>query len=165
MGYNEAMHKLIALALFTALIAGTAYSGELKQIELTDGSVITGEVLSLANGIYTIRTASLGTVTVRDDRVRTIRSRGRAVPTTPSPSTAPSSSDISSLEEEMMNDGEVMDMIQSLKNDPSFQKALEDPEIMKAVVSGDTAALLANPKFLEIMNNATVRDIQQKMQK
>ena len=137
------MKKTCLIILVLLLAAGSARAGELKQIELTDGSVITGEVLSLANGIYTIRTASLGTVTVRDDRVRTIRSRGSAAPA-PHASAAPSPAEISSLTEKMMSDGEVMDMIQSLKDDPSFQKALEDPEIM---------------------NNATVRDIQRKMQK
>ena len=156
--------KNLCMIILMLLLAGSALAGELKEIELTDGSVITGEVLSLANGVYTIRIASLGTVTVRDDRVRTIRSRGSASPA-PSATTAPSSAEISSLTEKMMNDSEVMDMIQSLKDDPSFQKALEDPEFMKAVAAGDTAALMANPKFLEIMNNATVRDIQRKMQK
>ncbi len=157
------MHKLTAVALFIALIAGTAQGGEMKEIELTDGSVIIGEVLSIANGITTVRTASLGTFTVRDDRIRTIRSRGSASPPPPA-ATAPSPAGLSALTEKMMSDSEVMEMIQSLKNDPSFQKALEDPEIMKAVAAGDTAALMANPKFLEIMNNATVRDIQRKMQ-
>ena len=32
-----------------------------------------------------------------------------------------------------MNDKEIMGMIQSLQNDPEFQKVLEDPEMMKAV--------------------------------
>ena len=54
-------------------------------------------------------------------------------------------------------------MIQSLKDDPQFTKILEDPEIMNAVSSGDTAALMANPKFLQLLHNPTVRDIQQKV--
>ncbi len=148
--------------LLIILAVGAAHAGELKEIELTDGSVITGEVVSLANGVYTIRTESLGTVTVNDTKVRGIRGRGSA-PAASAP--APSSAEISSLTEKMMADGEIMEMIQSLRDDPAFQKALEDPEIRKAVSTGDTAALMTNPKFLELMNNATVRDIQQKVQK
>ncbi len=154
------MKNSFIILLFFLSAAGASQAGQVKTIDLTDGSVITGEVLSLTNGLYTIRTVSLGTVTVRDDRVRAIRTPGSA-----SSPAAPSSADLSSLTEKMLSDSEIMSMIQSLKNDPSFQKAMEDPDIMKAVSSGDTAALMANPKFLELMNNATVRDIQKKVQK
>jgi hypothetical protein len=65
----------------------------------------------------------------------------------------------------MLSDQEVMGMIQSLKDDPQFTKILEDPEIMNAVQSGDAASLMANPKFLQLLNNPTVRDIQQKVAK
>jgi hypothetical protein len=63
----------------------------------------------------------------------------------------------------MMNDKEVMSKIQSLQNDPEFMKILEDPEVMKAVTSGNVSALMANPQFLKLMNNSTVRDIEQKV--
>ncbi len=156
------MKRSFLVLLLFLLAAGSALSGDLKEIELSDGSVITGEVVSLVNGIYTIRTGPLGTVKVNDSRVKSIRSRGSA----PAASTpAPSSAEVSSLTEKMMADGEIMEMIRSLKDDPAFQKALEDPEIRNAVSTGDTASLMANPKFLELMNNATVREIQQKVQK
>jgi leucyl aminopeptidase len=63
----------------------------------------------------------------------------------------------------MMNDKEVMDKIHSLENDPEFQKILEDPEVMRAVNSGDVAALMANPQFLKLMNNRTVQEITNKV--
>ncbi len=152
------MKNTFIILIFLLAAAGASQAGQVKTIELTDGSVFTGEVLSLTNGVYTIRTSSLGTVAVRDDRVRAIRTPG-------SSPAAPSSADLSSLTQKMLSDSEIMSMIQSLKDDPSFQKAMEDPDIMKAVSSGDTAALMANPKFIELMNNATVRDIQKKVQK
>ncbi len=155
--------KTAILSLFLILTtAAGARAGELKEIELTDGSIITAEVVSLANGVYTIRSSSLGTITVQDSRVKSIRSRGSAASATSS--AAPTSAEISALTEKMMSDREIMQMIESLRDDPAFQKALDDPDIRKAVSSGDTAALMRNPKFLDILNNATVRDIQKKMQ-
>lgn len=151
---------LIIVMLLMLPLSGSLRAGETKEIELTDGSVITGEVVSLNNGVYTIRTGSLGTLKIDDAKVRAIRPQG-----TPSSRPSVQSSDIKSLENKMMSDHDVMTMIQSLKDDPQFTKVLEDPEIMNAVSSGDMATLMANPKFLQLLQNPTVRDIQQKVSK
>lgn len=154
------IRAFVILLFLSALLAATSSAGEIKEIELTDGSVITGEVLSLNSGAYTIKTSSLGTLKIDDAKVRAIRPQSTS-------SSRPSgrSSEAGSLQDKMMSDQEVMGMIQSLKEDPEFTKILEDPEIMNAVSSGDTAALMANPKFLQLLHNPTVRDIQQKMTK
>jgi hypothetical protein len=54
-------------------------------------------------------------------------------------------------------------LIQSLQNDPEFKQLLEDPEFMKAVKAGDLAAISADPRFVKLMNNPTVREIQKKV--
>jgi hypothetical protein len=144
----------------TVILAMTSSAAEIKEIELTDGSIITGEVLSLSNGVYTIRTGSLGTLKIDDAKVRSIRPQNTATSRQ-----SGQTSDVKSLQDKMMSDQEVMGMIESLKDDPQFKKILEDPEIMNAVNSGDTASLLANPKFLQLLHNPTVRDIQQKIAK
>jgi hypothetical protein len=36
---------------------------------------------------------------------------------------------------------------------------------MKAVSAGDVPVLMANPKFLNLLNNRTVKDIQKKVKK
>jgi len=149
---------LVMLLMFP--LSGSLLAAEIKEIELTDGSIITGEVLSLSSGVYTIRTVSLGTIRIDDAKVRAIRPQG-----TPSSQQSSQTGDVKSLHDKMMSDQEVMGMIESLKDDPQFTKILEDPEIMNAVQSGDTAALMANPKFLQLLNNPTVRDIQQKVAK
>ncbi|MEK6744166.1 MAG: hypothetical protein AABZ15_11170 [Nitrospirota bacterium] len=152
---------VIMVMLLMLPLSGGLLAGEIKEIELTDGSVITGEVLSLNSGVYTIRTGSLGMLKIEDTKVRTIRTPGS---TSSSRLSAPGS-DTRSLQDKMMSDKDVMSMIQSLKDDPQFTKILEDPEIMNAVNSGDTAALMANPKFLQLLHNPTVRDIQKKVSK
>jgi hypothetical protein len=51
------------------------HAGELQEIVLIDGSIIVGELVSLTNGIYTIKTATLGDLKVEDARVETIRNK------------------------------------------------------------------------------------------
>jgi hypothetical protein len=148
---------LIVLALLVPAIDSVA-AGEVRQIELADGSVLTGEVLSYANGVYTVRTGSLGTITIEDSRVRSISSPGQAAS-----SAGPSYGQARSLEEQMRSDEQVMNMIRSLKDDPAFRRVLEDPGILRAVEAGDLATLMANPRFMELMNNPTVREIQNKI--
>ena len=48
----------------------TVHAGELQEIVLIDGSIIVGELVSLTNGIYTIKTATLGDLKVEDARVK-----------------------------------------------------------------------------------------------
>jgi len=153
------MLRTFLLSLFmTAVLAAGSAAAEIKEIELTDGSIITGEVLSLSSGVYTIRTGSMGTLKIDEAKVRAIRPRG-------SSSSSPQSGEIKALQDKMLTDREVMGKIESLKDDPQFMKMLEDPEIMNAVNNGDIASLMANPKFLELLHNPTVQDIKQKVAK
>ena len=66
---------ILALSSATQVIAA-----ETQEIELTDGSVITGEVVSLSGGIYTIRSAALGTLRLEASKISVIRLRGSAAP-------------------------------------------------------------------------------------
>jgi hypothetical protein len=65
----------------------------------------------------------------------------------------------------MLRDQDIMTMIQSLQNDPEFQKILRDPEVMRAVNAGDIPALTANPEFMKLLQNSTVQEIQKKVAK
>lgn len=155
------MRTNIGIFLFTLCIGiGVAFAGDMREIEFTDGSVVTGEVLSLSGGKYTIKTGSLGTVTVEESKVRAIRQQGAAAS---SPPDMNANAEARSLQERMLRDQEIMTMIQSLQNNPDFQKALQDPEIMRAVNAGDVPALTANPEFMKLLQNSTVKDIQKKV--
>jgi len=158
------MRTILFFMLFSVLIlAQEARAGEIRAIELKDGSVVTGEVVSLINGKYTIRSSSLGTVLIEESKVRVIRPVAAAAVANSGAPPDNRAGDVRALQDRMMNDKEIMSKIESLQNDPEFMKILEDPEVMKAVTSGDTAALMANPQFLKLMNNSTVRDIEQKV--
>ncbi|HOW54642.1 MAG TPA: hypothetical protein PLR60_08295 [Syntrophorhabdaceae bacterium] len=69
------------------------------------------------------------------------------------------------LQQQMLGNQEIMNLILSLQNDPDIQQVLQDPEIMRAVNSGDLNALMANPKFMRVMDKQAVRDIGTKLQK
>jgi hypothetical protein len=131
-------------------------AGETREIELTDGSVITGEVVSLSGGIYTVRSATLGTLRIEESKVRVIRLQGSAAP-------GSAGGQVKSLEDEMLGDSEIIEAILALQNDPDFQKILQDPEIMKAVQTGDIDALMRNPEFMKLLNKQSVQDINKKL--
>jgi hypothetical protein len=152
---------LICFVAALSLVAVAARAGELREIELKDGSSITGEVVSLNNGIYTIKSDTLGTLKVEESKVRVIRPR--SLSQGPGAAQNNASSDVQTLQHRMMSDQEIMGMIQSLQNDPEFKKLLEDPEVMKAVSACDVAALTANPKFMKLLGNPAVQEIQKKV--
>jgi len=155
--------SMVRIFFLSLVMAGMMATGapaiEIKEIELTDGSIITGEVLSLSSGVYTIRTGSLGTLRIEDAKIRAIRPQTSSS----SPRPAGQAAEIKTLQDKMLGSGEIMGMIESLKEDPQFKKALEDPAVLKAVESGDIASLMSNPKFLQLLQNPTVQDIQQKV--
>ena len=152
----------IVVWFMLGLCTAVAQAGEMKEVVLKDGSVISGEVLSLTNGIYTVKSDILGTIKIEESKIRLIREKspgGTGQATLNSGSTG----DVKSLQEKMMGDKEVMDLIQNLQNDPDFKKLLEDPEIMKAVNAGDVATLAADPRFVKLLNNPKVQEIQKKV--
>jgi hypothetical protein len=151
-----------ACVLCLILFAVCAHAGELKVIELKDGSVISGEVISLSGGTYTIKSDSLGMIKLEESKISAIRSK--TAPSGPAAATVNAGTEAKSLQEKMLSDKEIMSMIQSLQDDPDFKKLLEDPETLKAVQAGDVAALMANPQFMKLLNNPTVRDIRKKVQ-
>ncbi len=154
----------VSILLLVGLTLSIAHAAGLQVIELNDGSVLTGEVVSLSNGIYTIRTESLGTLKIEEYRVRAMRIKEASEKAASAQSPNNVSGDVKSLQNRMMSDREIMDMIRSLQNDPEFQKILEDPEVMKAVQSGDVSALVTNPKFMKLIDNSTVQEIKKKVE-
>jgi hypothetical protein len=70
---------------------------------------------------------------------------------------------VRSISEKMIGDKEIMSMVQQLRNDPAFKGIPEEPESMQAVNSDDVATLTSNPRFMNLLNNSTPREIQSKV--
>ncbi len=143
--------------LMLAFLFQSAEAGELRALDLFDGSTITGEVQSLSNGVYTVKSESLGIIKIEASKIRAIH----AISSSVGAETVNGNrvGQLNSLQQKMLNDGEIMNLIQTLQNDPEFKNILEDPEIMKAVNAGDIASLQTNPRFMKLLNNATVKEI------
>ncbi len=159
--------KPIRLCIILLLITfcGSAFAGELMDFELTDGTVIHGRLVSYANGVYTIRSKSLGTVKISEEKVKATRHAGGAAsaPAATQTSGGGYGRDVQGMVTKMQGDEEIMSLINSLKDDPEMQALLNDPEVMNAISSGNLSALMANPKIMELLNNPKVREIQKKM--
>ena len=127
---------------------------EPREIELDDGSVLRGEIVSLQDNVLTLKSDTLGLVKMDASRIRNIRMK-------------PGSSDgagdqFKELQASMMNDPRIMAMISSLQNNPDVQEVLRDTELMQAISAGDIGALLSNPKIIKLLNNPKIQEIGKK---
>ena len=150
-----------------------AYGATVREIELTDGSVIRAEVVSMSNGVYRLRSDTLGEIEVPEQQVKAIRSseaetatpRTRVKPemespapveALPAPAPAPSAED---LQQGFQQDPAAMQKILSLQGDPLVQSILDDADTMRAIEAGDLGTLLNDPKIKALMNHPTVREL------
>jgi hypothetical protein len=134
-------------------IAGDTYGADIKQVTLNDGSIIHGEILSLSDGLYTLKSISLGTIKIEESKIQSI---------TPLENIK---KEIQTFEQKIMNNAELLNIILPLQDDPDFQKALEDPSIIEAIEIGDMNALLSNPKFIKLLDNVTILNIKDQITK
>jgi hypothetical protein len=72
-------------------------------------------------------------------------------------------SQVQELQQKMLADDQTMALILSLQNDPEMQALLNDPVLLEAVAAGDLTALTANPKFMKLLDNAKVKEIQKRV--
>ena len=134
-------------------------------MELTDGSVICGEIVSSKGGIYTLKSSTLGTVRIEESNIRAIRFKAPAKTNGKEQGLNHTSAEaqVQLLKQLMMGDQELIRMILSLLNDPDVQGILEDPSIIQAVNGGAIEALTSNPKFMKLLKTPTIQDITRKM--
>jgi hypothetical protein len=158
---------VISILLLLGVLIGNVLAGEVREVELNDGSVIYGEIVSTKGGIYTLKSGTLGTVKIEESKIRVIRFKpsGKAKGKQRDSAQTSSEAQVQVLQQLMMGDKETISMILSLLNDPEVQKVLQDPSIIKAVNSGDIQALISNPKFMKLLDNPAVKDISKKIVK
>lgn len=158
---NFSLGAMLAVQLLGILALLAPYdAGSAATIVLKDGAVIYGEIETLQNDLYTIKTESLGTVRVNKQDVRTIDQGGKpAPPSSQSSQSSPDPTDVESLQLHMMQNLSLISMIEALQNDPEVQAVMSDPEIINAINAGDYGALLSNPKIIALTQNPKMREI------
>jgi hypothetical protein len=149
---------IISTLLMLGFLISTGTAGELGQVELIDGSVLCGEIVSSEGGIYTLKTSTLGTVKIEESSIRAIRFEPPAQVKGKEQTTA-TEAQVHALQQLMMDDPEIIGMLLTLLNDPDVQGLLEDPSIIEALNARDIEALTSNPKFMKLLENPTIRDI------
>ena len=83
---------------------------------------------------------------------------------TEQPASPSGNSDAELLRAKMLANPDVMKTIAGLSNDPQFQEILKDPEILKAVNSGDMHTLMSNDKFISALNEPKLKEIKSQLE-
>src|SRR5208283_269823 len=123
----------ICLTVLLFFMCSQVSAADTMNIELTDGSVVSGEIVSFSNGIYTIKTESLGTLNIKSARIRAITSKSSQPRTEADHSDSSKiNSQVQDLQQQMLSDPALMKLIMSLQDNPEFKQALQDPEIQEA---------------------------------
>jgi hypothetical protein len=152
----------IVLVFLLALFCGGAFAGAAGEIELVDGSVIQGEIVSFKEGVYTIRSKAIGSIEINESKIRTIRftsdKTGRKAAYNSTQGSV--SAESQAIQQALLSNEEILPILLSLQNDPEIQEILNDPDVMDAVLAGDLQRLMSNPKFMELLNHPKVRKIQ-----
>ena len=53
---------IVCFFILIAFVSGNVGASEPVQIQLIDGSIISGEIISFREGVYTLQSGSLGTI-------------------------------------------------------------------------------------------------------
>ena len=140
-----------------------------QTITLKDGSQIKGELISIASGVYTVHTPTMGDIKISSSQVVNI-TNAQAMPVSAMPPAAnPSSSDnglnqkIQTAQSRLMADPQMITEIQELMKDPELMQLLTDPSLTQAVLSHDVKSIQNNPKAQALMNNPKMRALMDQM--
>ena len=131
------------------------------EIILKDGSRIRGEVLSMQNELYEVRTESIGTIQLGRSHIQSMTTIAVPIPgdSSSADTSVSSQTAVDSIKSSIMNSPGVMGIIMALQNDPQMKAVLADPEIMWAVQNLDLQTLSNNPKIKALMDNAKIKRI------
>jgi hypothetical protein len=145
-----------------AIISSFLLANSAKTIVLKDGNKINGEVMSLQNGVYTIKTQSLGNVKIDEVQIDAIYSNKTKTISTQRIRRLRSPNSNSSTK--LMNSASMMNMnpalIQQMMSNPNYVKIINNPDIIKAVQGGDMSAIMQSEDFKTLMNSMSADDMQ-----
>lgn len=150
----------VALALVCSLFASPAAADPMR-IELSDGSVVTGELVAMDGDRLVVESPALGTVEIEQANVARM-ARLDADPTsdTRRPAVTGASNEmVSSVQSLMTSDMEVLGHLASLQDSALMQEILADQELMAKVRAGDLTALAQDPRIQRLAQDRRVQAI------
>jgi hypothetical protein len=148
-------------ALCLGLVQGASVATEGRAIELRDGSVLMGELVSAGNGRYRISTPVLGEIELPESEVLAIRSAPASAPSPVDPSLGATDLQglMSAIQGQIVGDPTLVGAITALQSDPELQAALADPAFTQLILSGNVVALSSDPRFLRLMANPAIQSL------
>lgn len=149
------------IAVFLLAGSGPSLAGE-SRIELSDGSLIAGELVGIDNGQYRIRSATLGEMSVPESAIRSIQpsgSGGTPVAKQTAPGISAYGAEIASVQQQLANNPGLMGQITALQNDPAIQAVLADPELTRLILAGDLERLRADPRIQRLMEHPGIQGV------
>lgn len=160
------MKKIIFSLLFLLSILINPALAKNSRIELTDGSVVNGNIISYTNGVYAVNSQDMGTILINESKIKNIGFDASSDSQEAS-SLAPLSGNnqlagqTEALKNQVMSNPKIMDSIASLKDDPQVQEVLTDPEVAAAIKAGDINALSKNEKFMSLTTNPKIQKLKE----
>ena len=155
----------INIFLFLWIVSSASHAGVTSQIQLVDGSVIQAEIISFSNGVYKLRSEMLGTLSIAEDRVQSIRPNQLQIPGTPNKLQAtdpPIGQKVQGLQQKLISDPKTMEMLLDLQSDPSMSSVLKDKELMQAIQQGNLSKVVKNQKIKKLMKSKALGKIIQR---
>ena len=151
--------------LFLWVVSSASHAGVVSQIKLVDGSVIQAEIISFSNGVYKIHSEMLGTLSIAEDRVQSIRPNKSQSPEMLEklePSDLSVGKKVQGLRQKLTSDPETMEMLLDLGKDPSMIGVLNDKELMRNIQQGNLSTVIKNPKIQKLMRSKAVGEVIQR---
>lgn len=163
------MNKIFFFFVFLFVLARAAFcENQMSRIELNDGSIIHGVVISLNNGIYDIKSVSVGNLKIESSKVKKIESLNSSFPADPMQSrpnsVEPNIGPYKETKQKLLSDPETASIVTSLAADPQVQALAKDPQVAEAAKSGNFEALMKNENFMKLMNDPRVQEAAQKLE-
>ena len=158
---------IVCFIILIVFMSSNAFASAPVQIQLIDGSMISGEIISFREGVYTLQSGSLGTIKIDESQIKLIRMDSHGTAPWQPANTSNDSVDntIQTLQKSMTQNPRIMEMIQTLQNDPEIQSLIQDKDIMEAVTAGDINTLMSDPEFIKIFENPSIQQIQKEVAK
>ena len=175
-GVNLPRMKKILLCCFAYVcFVGSIYAED-RLILLKDGSQIQGKIVSFQNGIYVVRSSSMGELKLADHQVQSISNLAAMKSASNAPLRETNQSgtldsakrsivggSIQQIQAQIASDPSVMSSIMQLQSDPEMQALLSDPEVMRAIQTFDIDALSNNPRILKLMQSRKFKEIESRI--
>jgi len=145
--------------LGAVLLAAAAASGqeEEKIVRLRDGTVLRGTLVPSAEGVFRVKTRTLGEVTIDPAEILSIESPAGTAAGGPRPE------QLEKLKSEMVNNPKVMAAVQELAQDSKIAEILQDEDLQAAIMSLDFDYLRQSDKFKAFTEHPGVQAIVQKV--